>query len=146
MLARPTVLPGVWGSGGVSCLGHQFTLDDLVPLVEHKVVFGCVHADVDRVPFGELAAQDAAGQRVLDPLLDDALERPRAVLRVVAFVGQQLAGVVVDRPSAAAARWSSPRPPSATTVPIDPTAASAPMPARNRRRCITWLPSRPNPH
>ncbi|MNF08357.1 hypothetical protein D3C80_2087660 [compost metagenome] len=44
---------------------------------------------MDGRPGGELAGEDLLRQRVLDPALDRALERPRAVHRVVAD-GDQL--------------------------------------------------------
>ena len=47
--------------------------------------------DLDAVPFAEIAAQQFHGQRVLDPLLNHAFQGPRAVHRVVAFVGDRVA-------------------------------------------------------
>src|SRR4029450_8605261 len=48
--------------------------------------------DLDRVALLELAREELHGQGVLDLALDEALQGPRAVRRVVALVGQVLAG------------------------------------------------------
>src|SRR5690349_17396228 len=47
-----------------------------------EVETGRAHAHPDRVAGGEVAAQDPLRERVLELLLDRALERPRAVDRV----------------------------------------------------------------
>src|SRR5688500_5196274 len=54
------------------------------------------HGDPDAGSRAELAAQDALRQRVLDLLLDRALERPRAVHRVVPRLAQELERLVVE--------------------------------------------------
>ena len=53
-------------------------------------------ADMDRRPVGDAAFEDLLGQRVLQLALDHPLQRPRAVDRVVAGIGQPGARRVVD--------------------------------------------------
>ena len=81
----------------------QLRFHHLVSLGEGEVVAVRVDVDRDRVAFAELAAEDALGQRVLDPLLDDALERAGAERRVVALVGEQLLRRVGQRPASGSA-------------------------------------------
>jgi hypothetical protein len=49
---------------------------------------------------GDVAEQDLLGQRVLQFLLDHALQRPRAIGRIVALVGQPVDRVLGSRSSA----------------------------------------------
>jgi hypothetical protein len=65
-----------------SCaFAHQFAVDELL---------------ADGVAFAEIAAEDLVGEGVLDPVLDHALEWAGAELRVVALVGQELPGLVLQ--------------------------------------------------
>src|SRR5215472_15257223 len=54
---------------------------------------GYARVDAHLRPFGELALEDAHRERVLDHALDHALEGPRAVVRVVARLGEQVLGL-----------------------------------------------------
>src|SRR5262245_894247 len=51
-----------------------------------------IEVDFDRAAFGVFALEELGGEWVLQLLLDHALERPCAELRVVAAVGDFLAG------------------------------------------------------
>src|SRR4028119_63834 len=63
-------------------------------LLEGQLLAAPVHDDgVSRV---ELAADDAAGERVLDVAPDGPGQRPRAELRVVALLGYKLLGRLGD--------------------------------------------------
>src|SRR5690606_37909152 len=64
----------------------QLSLDHRLSLLEGEVAAGLVDVDLDRVAGREASFEDAACQRILDPLLDDALEGAGAVERVVSLV------------------------------------------------------------
>ena len=59
-------------------------------------MLGCIGVDEDGFAFAEFACEDFLCQRVFDPLLDHALQRPCAERRIVTFLGQQLLGLVGD--------------------------------------------------
>src|SRR3989304_7612588 len=60
-------------------------------LTEREPALG-IEVHCHPVPFAELALEQPHGQLVLQPLLDDPLERPRAVHRIVTLLSESLAG------------------------------------------------------
>ena len=79
-----------YDSKGADLQHPELRIDDLLlprPVEDDLAV---AHVGHDRVALAEVAAQQGQRQRVLHQLLDGPLQRPRAVDRVVARVGQQL--------------------------------------------------------
>lgn len=56
--------------GSVDDFFDQFRVDLFGALLETEIVALRIDVDPDRVALGEVAAEDPAGERVLDPLLD----------------------------------------------------------------------------
>ena len=76
----------MWGASSIAIaksLRGDFLLDP-----EGQAVLGAV--DDDGIAGAELAADDAAGERVLDVAPDGPRQRPSAELRVVALLGEEL--------------------------------------------------------
>src|ERR1700740_309702 len=67
----------------------------LVDLAEGELA--AARADADPVARHEFALQDTRRERVLDLLLDGALQRPRAVHRIEAGLAEQVARAVIER-------------------------------------------------
>ncbi len=63
--------------------------------VEHEPV--AAGRDLHRLAVLDLAGQDELGERILHRFLDHAFERPRAVSRIVALVGEPIARLGVER-------------------------------------------------
>src|SRR6202012_4076930 len=84
--------------------GHRGTL---ASLLERE--FTAVHANADAVTGGELVAQNALRERVLDLLLDRALERPRAVHWIEAGLADQITRLVVQLELEVAFEQSAPQ-------------------------------------
>ena len=74
------------GAVGLFDLDQWFGLDDLEG--ERLLAIFLFHDDADSSAAFQLAEQDLVGQRLLDVLLDDAGQRPRAVEFVEAVLGQ----------------------------------------------------------
>src|SRR3972149_5417861 len=62
-------------------------------LTEREPALG-IEVHCHPVPFAEVSLEQPHGQLVLQPLLDDPLERPRAVHRIVTLLSESLAGRV----------------------------------------------------
>ena len=86
----PGQVPQIAGSGRVQCF-EFFTLG-VEPVSTRKSRCSPIRRDVDLdlVPPRELAHQNLLRQRILDELLDRPLERPRAILLVVAVLHQEV--------------------------------------------------------
>src|SRR5882672_11214374 len=61
-----------------------------------KLELPALHGNPHSPSGAKLALQDLLGERILDALLDRALERARAVHRVIAGLAQVIAGRVVE--------------------------------------------------
>jgi hypothetical protein len=86
---------------------------------------------MDPVAGRELAPQDALGQRILDLLLDRALERPRAIDRIESGLAEQVARRFLSARSMSRSASRA----QVAELDVDDGRGSAPLPADGTRRC-----------
>src|SRR3954465_9984693 len=87
VVRRTSSLLALLGAGFVYPAPSSGGEDRFAGLREGQLAVRCV--DADRVPIGEVAFEQTQRERVLEPALDRALQRARAIRRIPACLGER---------------------------------------------------------